>query len=132
MVAPSQTLRGGVPLVQYPLPDGMTAESLHEVCMASTRRRGYDIFDRKGYTNYGIAVAAREIVDSVLRDEKRVLSVSTRAPAGYGIGTEVVLGLPSVVGKDGVERTLVLPRNAEEQRLLERSAAILADVYRSL
>jgi L-lactate dehydrogenase len=77
-------------------------------------------------------VAAGEIVDSVLHDEQRAFSASVRAPAGYGIGTEVVLGLPSVVGEDGVERTPVLPRDTEEQRLLDRSAAILADAYRSV
>jgi L-lactate dehydrogenase len=60
-----------------------------------------------------------------------VFSVSVRAPAAYGIGTDVVLGLPSVVGKDGVARTLVLPMNAEERGRLARSAAVLASAYRA-
>ena len=123
---------GGVPLAQFPLPAGKTLADLGSTCLVATRRRGYDIFERKGHTNYGVAAAAVQIVESILRDEQRIFSVSVRAPAAYGIGTDVVLGLPCTIGKDGVEHKLVLPRNAEEQRLLEHSAAVLADAYHYL
>jgi L-lactate dehydrogenase len=122
---------GGIPLAQYPLPNGKSFDDLQSACLEGTRRRGYAIFERKGHTNYGVAVAVCQIIESVLRDEKRVLSVSVRAPAAYGIGTDVVLGLPSVVGKDGVARTLVLPMDAEERGRLARSAAVLAGAYRA-
>jgi L-lactate dehydrogenase len=123
---------GGVPLSAYPLPGGASLQDLGSTCLVATRRRGYDIFERKGHTNHGIAVAACQIAESILRDEKRTFSVSVRAPAGYGIGTDIVLGLPCVIGKGGVERKVVLPRDPEEQRLLQRSADVLNDAYASL
>jgi malate/lactate dehydrogenase len=49
----------------------------------------------------------------------------------YGIGT-VALSLPCVVGAAGAERQLLLPMSAEERTLLQRSAAILDQAYRSL
>jgi L-lactate dehydrogenase len=128
----SGTSVGGVPLEDFPLPEGKALSDLGATCLVATRRRGYDIFERKGYTNFGIAVAACQIVESILRDEKRVFSVSVRAPEAYGIGTDVVLGLPCIVGENGIEQKLVLPRNAEEQRLLEHSAGVLGDAYASL
>ena len=123
---------GGVPLGAYPLPPGATLRDLGSMCLDSTRRRGYEIFERKGHTSHGIAVAVCQVAESILRDEKRTFSVSTRAPAAYGIGADVVLGLPSVIGRGGVERTLVLPLDAEEREQLAHSAAVLTDAHASL
>jgi malate/lactate dehydrogenase len=49
----------------------------------------------------------------------------------YGIGP-VVLGLPCVIGAGGVNRQLVLPMSAAEQQILQHSAVILDQAYRSL
>lgn len=43
-----------------------------------------------------------------------------------------VFGLPCIIGRQGIERKLLLPRNAEEQRLLEESAAKLNQACDSL
>ncbi|HYX18523.1 MAG TPA: L-lactate dehydrogenase, partial [Nostoc sp.] len=68
----------------------------------------------------------------ILRDEKQIFPVSVRADSNYGVGTEVVFGLPCIIGSIGIERQLVLPRNAHEQRLLEESATQLNLAYNSL
>ena len=68
---------------------------------------------------------------AVVRDEKRIFMVSTQAAETYGIG-DVVLSLPSVVGRAGVERQLQLTLSEEEQQKLRRSAEVLETAYRSL
>ncbi|MHC5615525.1 MAG: hypothetical protein ACYTXA_32285 [Nostoc sp.] len=45
--------------------------------------------------------------------------------------SEIVLGLPCIISSIGIERQLVLPRNAHEQRLLEESASKLNEAYNS-
>jgi L-lactate dehydrogenase len=68
----------------------------------------------------------------VLRDEGRIFPVSTRALADYGVGEEVVLGLPCVIGRGGIVRRLPLALDAEETAALARSAAILNASYKRL
>lgn len=131
-VAWSTAAIGAIPLAAFPVPVGTTLVEIRGQCEATTRRRGADIHTRKGYTSYGAAAAANRLVSSILRDDGRIFTLSVRALAEYGVGEEVVLGLPCAIGRDGITRRLVLLRDAEEQERLEKSAAVLTDAYRSL
>ena len=75
---------------------------------------------------------AAQLVETILRDEKKIFTVSVRADLSYRVGNEVVLGLPCIIGKQGIESKLVLPRNALEQSLLEESSNKLNEAYKSL
>jgi L-lactate dehydrogenase len=97
------------------------------------RQRGpVDVGTRKGYTSAGIAAAVARIVESVLRDQRRIFTVSVRALPEYGVGERVVLGLPCVVGRQGVVSRLPLALDAAERRLLARSAAVVEAAYERL
>jgi L-lactate dehydrogenase len=122
---------GAIKLENYPLPESSPLSQLEDDLTTSTRRRGLGIHDRKGFTSYGVAAAVARIVRAVLRDEKRIFMVSVPAAQDYGIG-DVVLSLPCVIGRGGVERQLPLTLSEDEQRLLDRSAAVLDTAYRSL
>lgn len=123
---------GPVPLGSYPLPAGKTLREVQARCTERTRRRGPDdIVARKGHTDAGIAVAASRIVECVLRDQRRIYTVSARALAEYGVGEEVVLGLPCVIGREGVMRRLALALDPAEREMLARSAAVLDTAHRS-
>ncbi len=87
--------------------------------------------ERKENTSYGISTVVCQLVDSILRDEKQIFPVSARADSNYGVGSEIVLGLPCIISSIGIEPQLVLPRNAHEQRLLEESASKLNLAYNS-
>ncbi|MEH2259148.1 L-lactate dehydrogenase [Nostoc sp.] len=128
----SSAFIGGIPLTKFPIPQGATLEQIQEEYAELTRKRGYNIFERKGNTSYGISIVVCQLVDTILRDEKQIFPVSARADSNYGIGSEVVLGLPCIISSQGIERQLVLPRNPDEQRLLEESATKLNEAYNSL
>ncbi|MEH2183022.1 L-lactate dehydrogenase [Nostoc sp.] len=128
----SSAFIGGIPLAEFPIPQGTILEQIQEEYAELTRKRGYNIFERKGNTSYGISIVVCQLVDTILRDEKQMFPVSVRADSNYGIGSEVVLGLPCIISSQGIERKLVLPRNAHEQRLLEESATKLNEAYNSL
>lgn len=57
--------------------------------------------------------------------------VSVRPAQEYGIG-DVVLSVPWVIGRAGVDRQLALTLSTDEQLLLRRSAEVLDSAYRSL
>lgn len=122
---------GAIGLEQFELPEGRSWPQVKAELAAATRRRGMGIHERKGFTSYGVAAAVARLVRAVTRDEKRIFMVSVLAATEYGIGP-VVLGLPCVIGAAGVNRQLVLAMSAEEQQMLQHSAVILDQAYRSL
>jgi L-lactate dehydrogenase len=93
--------------------------------------RAFEMLKRKGYTSQGIAVAAACVVRCVRRDQKQVLVLSNRPHPDYGVG-DVVLSVPCVVGRSGIERQLILSLTAEEKECLRNSAAILEQAYQSV
>lgn len=82
-----------------------------------TRNRAYEIIKKKGATYYGIGACVTQIVNCILNDERRVLSVSN-----YDDNNNIYDGFPAVVGKTGIVRRLELPLNEKEGIKLQRSA----------
>lgn len=69
----------------------------------ATRDKAYQIIERKGATHYGIGACVVQIVNCILNDERRVLSVSS-----FDDNAGVYNGFPAVVGKQGIIRRLDL------------------------
>jgi L-lactate dehydrogenase len=122
---------GATPLEDCPLPGSTSLLQLKDELTAAIHRRGREIHERKGYTSYGVSGAVARIVRAVVRNERRIFMVSVRPAEEYGLG-EVVLSVPSVIGRAGVERQMLLRLSEDEQRLLEHSAEVLEAAYRSL
>ena len=99
-------------------------EAAHRDIFVRVRDAAYEIIKRKKATYYAIAVGLARIVESILRDEHSVLSVSTLVDGYLGV-TGVYLGVPAVVGRTGVERIIELPLAADEAEAFRRSAALL-------
>ena len=88
------------------------------------KNRAYEIIDRKKATYYGIAMAVKRICEVIVRDEKSILPVSSMLHGEYGIN-DVVLSMPTIVGKNGIENMIAIPLNEEEQSALKKSADTL-------
>ncbi len=87
----------------------------------NVRDAAYSIIEGKGATYYAIGMAVLRIAEAIVRDEHSVLPVSSLVTGHYGV-SEVCLGLPSIVGRDGVEAVLDLPLSEEELTQLTGSA----------
>lgn len=122
---------GVIPLTGFPLPKGTSLTQIQAELVQVTRDRGEAILSRKGHTSYGVGTVVAQLIDAILRDEKRMFTVSTRADPTYGVGSEVVLGLPCIIGRHGIESRLVLPRNEVEQAQLQASATKLENAYQT-
>jgi L-lactate dehydrogenase len=82
---------------------------------------GLEIFNYKGYTNYGIALSVASIVEAIALDTKHTLPVSVAVDGFLGV-TDVCLSLPAVVGRGGVERILHPRLNEAETQAFRASA----------
>ena len=89
-----------------------------------TRDAAYHIIERKGATYFAVAAGLMRIVEAILRDQRTVLSVSNLITDYYGIDN-LCLSLPTVVGRNGIERVLRLQLNEKEEAALKRSAEVL-------
>jgi L-lactate dehydrogenase len=91
---------------------------------------GGEIFRVRGYTNYGVAMAAEMIVDSIVNDRSSVLPVSVLAEDACGLGGDVFLSLPCVICREGVQQRLMPELDEDERMLLRQSAATVRDAIR--
>lgn len=91
------------------------------------KNRAYEIIKKKGATYYGIGACVAQIVNSILNDERRVLSVSN-----YDDNNEIYDGFPAVVGKDGIIRRLELPLSEKEGIKLQKSANAIKKTIREV
>jgi len=111
---------GGKPLLSFPemSPDHIAWS------LAETRKDAGKIISSKGATYYGIATAVSHIVETIMRNSRKVLPLSTVLTGQYGL-TNIALSLPCILGRSGVERVVDLPLSLEETASLHASAQIL-------
>jgi L-lactate dehydrogenase len=118
----------GIPMEDYCRLVGneVCAEDREQISV-QVRDAAYEIISRKGATFYAVAVGLVRIVESILRDQHTVLSVSNLVPGYYDIDN-VYLSLPAVIGKDGVERILKLNLDENELNKLNSSAQLMREM----
>ncbi|NLM36256.1 MAG: L-lactate dehydrogenase [Clostridiales bacterium] len=104
--------------------DGSFKYKIHE----EVKNAAYNVIDRKGATYYAVALAIRRIVEAILGDENSILTVSTLLEGQFGVDG-LFLGVPAIVGKDGVKKILEVPLNQEELTNFQKSANSLKDVF---
>jgi len=128
----SQANLAGVPLKKY-------CPSCERNCSAlekndifhQVKNAAYEIINRKGYTNFAIALAVERIVSSILRDENSVLTVSTLINNYHGI-SNVCLSVPSILNINGLSRQIEINLDENESRKLRSSAETLKEMIRKL
>lgn len=95
------------------------------------RTSAYKIIEAKNATYYGIGMAITRIVKAILGDENSVLTVSAKLSGEYG-GNDVFIGVPSIIGRNGVKEVLELSLSQEEMEKFNRSRSVLAESFNGL
>lgn len=95
------------------------------------KNSAYGIIKGKGATYYAIGLSLVEIVESILRDEYSVLTVSSLLQGEYGLDG-LCLSLPSIVTRRGIQKKINLTLAPEEMNGLTHSAAVLREFQRQL
>jgi malate dehydrogenase len=94
-----------------------------------TRDGGAEIVKllKTGSAFYAPSASSVEMVESILKDKKRILPSAVLANGEYGI-KGLFVGLPAVLGSRGVEKVITMKLNAEEQAALDKSAAAVKEL----
>jgi malate dehydrogenase len=123
-----------VPLVRYstvggiPLPDlvrmGWTTSARLDEIVQRTRDGGAEIVGllKTGSAFFAPAASAVEMVESYLRDKKRLLPCAAYLEGQYGVSGRYI-GVPVVIGADGVERIIEIDLNGPERDMFDASVA---------
>jgi malate dehydrogenase len=121
-----------VPLVRYsavagiPLPDlvkmGWTDKKRLDAIVQRTRDGGAEIVGllKTGSAFYAPAAAAIEMAESFLRDQKRLLPCAAALNGQYGL-KDTYVGVPCIIGANGVERIVEISLNAAEKKMFTNS-----------
>lgn len=100
-------------------------DAFKKMAAVEIRRAADKIIAAKGSTYYAIAQAASAIVESIVRDERRILPVSTARENFHGIA-HTAFSFPTIVGVDGASTVLDFVLSQEEEKLLLASAGFVA------
>lgn len=117
-----------VPLVRYTNVGGIPVEKLLtleqiEAIVQRTRVGGGEIVNLlgNGSAYYAPAASLVQMAEAILRDKKRIVAAIALLEGEYGYD-RLFMGVPVVLGGDGIERVLELELTPEESEALERSA----------
>jgi malate dehydrogenase len=125
-----------VPLVEYasvsgiPITTLLTKEQIDKI-VHQTITSGADVIKLKGATTYAPAAAIAIMTDAVIHGRNRVISVST-CPQGEYNCSAVSIGVPVVLGKNGVERIIELRLSDESQQRFDQSVASIKQAIAAL
>jgi L-lactate dehydrogenase len=118
---------GGVPLKDFVGANGQGFdEAKLGAILEQTRNAAYEIIKRKKASYYAIGLGLLSIVEAVLRDQHTVMTVSSPLSGQYGV-TGIANSLPSIVGRNGIERVLEVPMNDDESEKFQASSQLLKD-----
>ncbi len=128
-----------VPLARYstvagiPLPDlvsmGWTTQEKLDKIVQRTRDGGAEIVAllKTGSAYYAPASSAIAMAESYLKDKKRVLPCAAQLNGEYGV-KGLYIGVPVVIGKNGVEKIIEIKLNADEQKMFDHSVNAVKDL----
>ena len=93
-----------------------------------TKKGGGEIVNLLGTSAwYAPGTAAAQMVESIVRDQRRVFPCCVWLQGEYGL-KDIYMGAPVILGKNGVERIIELKLNKEEMAMLNASAIAVKEV----
>jgi malate dehydrogenase len=127
-----------VPLPRYttvsgiPIPDLMPQERI-DALVERTRKGGGEIVSllKTGSAFYAPSAAAVQMTESILKDQKRILPCAAYCDKEYDVGGYFV-GVPVMLGADGVEKVIEIQLTAEEKAAFDSSVAAVKELVASI
>lgn len=125
-----------VPLVSYTTVSGIPITQLVpkdrlDAIVDRARNGGAEIvaFLKTGSAYYAPSAAAVQMAEAIVRDKKRILPCSAWLEGEYGM-SDLFLGVPCKLGRNGLEKILEVELTAEERAALEKSAEAVREPMR--
>lgn len=123
---PRYTTVAGIPVTE------LVAKDKLDAIIERTKFGGGELVKLMGTSAwYAPGAAAAQMVEAILKNQRRVFPVCIKLEGEYGID-DCYLGVPVILGKNGVEKVLELDLNEEEKALLETSRGHVKEVMEVL
>ena len=124
---PRYSTVAGIPITQ------LLSKERIDAIVQRTRDGGIEIVNyyKTGSAYYAPSAAVAEMVESVLRDEKKILPCAAYLEGEYGM-SGVYLGVPVKLGRGGIEKIVEIALEPDEQAALSRSAESVRELFRIL
>ncbi|MCY7363186.1 MAG: malate dehydrogenase [Ignavibacteria bacterium] len=119
---PRYTTVSGIPVTEL-----IDAEKLNAIGERAKKGGGELVALMGTSAWYAPGAAAAQMVESIVRDQKRIFPVCTWLQGEYGL-KDIYMGVPVVLGKKGIEKIIELKLNAEEMNLVNESAKAVREV----
>jgi malate dehydrogenase len=125
-----------VPLVEYasvsgiPLTYLLKREQIEKI-VNLTVSSGSDVIKLKGSTTHAPAAVIAIMADAILRGRNRVMGVSTYLQSEYGF-SDIAIGVPVILGKNGVEKILELELTPKTRKRFENSVSVIKEAIKEL
>ena len=91
------------------------------------RNAAYEIIERKKATYYGIGLALNKLIQSIFNNSHKIFCVSAYLENKYQ-HSDIYMGVPCVIGREGVEEVIQLPLNDMDQNKFDKSYNILEKI----
>ena len=123
---PRYTTVGGIPVTE------LIGKEMLDAIIERTKTGGGELVKLMGTSAwYAPGSAAAQMVEAIARDQRRVFPVCVKLEGEYGI-KDCYLGVPVILGKNGIEKVIELDLNAEEMELLKVSEGHVKEVMNVL
>jgi len=125
-----------VPLIEYasvsgiPITKLLSKEQIDKI-VRLTISSGAEVIKLKGSTIFAPAVNIAIMADAIIKGRNRVMSVSTYLQGEYGF-SDVAIGVPVILGRNGIEKILELELSPESRRRFEKSVSIIKEAIKKL
>ncbi len=118
----------GIPLTDLVKMGWLTKERLDEI-VDRTRKGGGEIVSllKTGSAYYAPAASAIVMAESYLKDKKRVLPCAAALKGEYGV-KDMYVGVPVIIGENGVERIIEIDLNKNEQKMFDKSVNAVSEL----
>ncbi len=119
---PRYTTVSGIPVTEL-----LDSETLNAI-IERTKKGGGELVNLMGTSAwYAPGAAAAQMVEAIVRNQRRVFPVCAWLTGEYGMN-DIYLGVPVILGKNGIEKIIELQLNDEEKDLLNKSATAVREV----
>ena len=126
---PNRTKIGNKPLMDFVKEGKISQERLNEI-IDRTRNGGAEIvkYLEKGSAFYAPAASGVEMAESYLKNQKKNLPCAAYLDGEYGV-KDLYLGVPVVIGSNGIEKVEILELDSDERKYFDISLAAVKDLF---
>jgi len=119
---PRYTTVAGIPVTE------LVSEERINAIIERTKKGGGEIVKLLGTSGwYAPGAAAAQMVEAIMKDSKRIFPVCSYLTGEYGVN-DLYLGVPVILGRNGIEKIIELDLNEDEKALLRQSEAAVRNV----